>query len=347
MQACADYGINFINMAHAVRHSLLEASSFLPNFKAKTQFMHAPLLDGLVTWASSLSEYMDAAEIQSLFAGLQPLPMVDIGYMDIPNVPSIRINNHHSMQLIVSHLVKKHHFRSIAFIGTRYSKPHTKRLEYFKTELAKMKIPVLSEMIFLADSLEVTSIAAETDRLLAYHRLHPIEAIVTSSDIIAAAVIERLEKQGVAVPDDLAVTGFNNQLVGITSSTPITTIDLAYFNRGYRAVEYLIDRIMSPEIPVEHELVTTNLIVRQSCGCFEHAIVDAMQSGSETHSTAMQESMAEIHTYLEESFAALLPQEKSEARDALLDAVLDDLAHANEKNNTPPLKKSYAVSVRC
>ena len=70
MQAAADYGINLITMAEAVHHSLMSESNMLPQFLTKMQFMRAPLLDGLVTWASSLCEYMKAEKVQELFPWL-------------------------------------------------------------------------------------------------------------------------------------------------------------------------------------------------------------------------------------------------------------------------------------
>lgn len=346
MQATADYGIHCITMADAVRHAFLAEPSFLPQFKEKTQFMRAPLLDGLITWASSLSEYMDEKAITSLFSSLSPLPMVDIGYLDIPHVPSIRIDNRQSMHLILSHLVNVHGFSCIAFIGTKYSLPHAQRLAYFKEELAECGLPCDEDLIFLADSLEATDVAAQVERLLQKGIAH-VQAIVTSSDIIAAHILETLEKRNISVPDDIAVTGFNNQLVGITAATPITTIDLAYFERGYKAVELLIDQLMHKDNAVQHHLVQTSLVVRQSCGCFEPVIAHSLTSAPSVRSAVPQKdaSRKEKCAYVRRHIARIFPQETEDTHRALTDAIVQ---YIYDTNVPPPFPKTWFVhSGRC
>jgi DNA-binding LacI/PurR family transcriptional regulator len=260
MKACENYGVNFINITSAIRPSLFIDKSFFRQYLAKVQFMHAPLLDGLITWASSLSGYMNNVEIKNLFTSLSPLPMVDIGYLDIPKVPSIRIDNDYSIHLLVEHLAKTHGFKKIAFFGSKFSLPHLLRLESYKKAMSDFGLCVSDDMIFLADSLDEQDIAQQVKTFLTSFGITNSAlgtsgdlAILTSSDIIAHTVIEELEKKGIRVPEDVAVTGFNNQFAGLTSSSPITTIDLAYFKRGYEAVELLIDRILSSEIPSQKQ----------------------------------------------------------------------------------------------
>ncbi|MBQ6780106.1 MAG: substrate-binding domain-containing protein [Treponema sp.] len=347
MQATQDYGIHFINMADAVRHDLLSDVHFLPQFKEKTKFMRAPLLDGLITWASSLSEYMNAEEIQSLFASLAPLPMVDIGYIDIQGVPNIRIDNNQSMELIVRHLVYEHGFSNIAFIGTRFSQPHAKRLEFFKKQMTRLELPC--DAIYLADSLETNDISAQVEKMLSQNE--KIQAVVTSSDIIAGHVIEALEKNGISVPNDVAVTGFNNQLVGITASVPITTIDLAYFDRGYEAVELLIDRITQIAETQENRLVKTSLIIRQSCGCFEDAVINAMQDEiplpvAEKQTPAEDADESAIRRYVQDVAEHIFPDEPKEFHRTLGDAVLHDLWQTNDSAKAKEILALFRTLVR-
>ena len=164
MNACENYGLNFINMASAIRPTLFIDQSFFRQYLSKIQFMRKPLIDGLVSWASSLSNYMKSEEIQKLFASLSPLPTVDIGYIDIPGVPSIRIDNDYSIHLLVEHLVKAHGFSRIAFFGSRFSHPHLLRLYSFKKEMEAFGLRVQDDWIFLADSLDGQDVAKQVER---------------------------------------------------------------------------------------------------------------------------------------------------------------------------------------
>ena len=351
-QAAQDYGVNFINMADAVRHSVLDDAHFLPQFITKTQFMRPPLLDGMVTWASSLSEYLDAPKIQALFSALNPLPMVDIGYLDIPQVPSIRIDNSKSMHLIIDHLVHVHGFSRIAFIGTRYSRPHAQRLDFFKQEMDNFSLAWDEHSIFLAESLDATDIAAQVERITT---LSALDAIVTSSDIIAAHVIEELEKRHIFVPDDITVIGFNNQLIGITAPVPVTTIDLAYFKRGYKAVEMLLDRIMHPQAQMDDLRVGTTLVIRQSCGCFEHAVLTALQPPEPPAQSVPSPSASEyeIRAFLDGVAETVFPQEEKDIRQLLANAIFADLYQTDApapsqllKGFRSMLKKRHASAFR-
>ena len=361
MKASSDYGINFINMASAIRHSIFSDTEFIAQYFSKLNFMRPPLLDGLITWASSLCEFLPSQKILDTFSSLSPLPMVDIGYLDIPGVPSIRIDNEYSINLLVEHLVKTHGFSRIAFIGSNYSHPHLERLEKFKKAMQGFGLSVEENSIFMSPSLASRDIEEQAERFLAIHqesilRQSPaaIQAIVTSSDIIACAVVETLEKHSVSVPDMVSVTGFNNQLAGITSPSPITTIDLAYFKRGYEAVELLLDRIMDKEVPryarndriarndglarhtqntrndwqAEIRTVKTSLIVRQSCGCFEKSIIDAEYCTAfpeDFYTDDSEPSHEKIHLYLTANISHLFIHEAEKEQEELVESILSDI----------------------
>lgn len=344
MKACENYGISFINMASSFRPSLFVNTGFLNQYLSKIQFMHAPLLDGLITWASSLTGYMKNEEIQNLFSSLSPLPMVDIGYLDIPGIPSIRIDNNYSIHLIVSHLVKDHGFKKIAFIGSKSSIPHQNRLSKFKKEMSDFGLSVSDDMIFLADSLDEQDITLKINELVTNHLKNgslTIDAIVTASDIIAHQTIEELKNHSIFVPDDVAVTGFNNQFSSLTSSTPVTTIDLAYFQRGYEAVELLIDRIMLPKEQAASRTVKSSLIIRQSCGCFEESIIDS-QNGEQIPCPALTLYSAnelEIRGYLSSSLAKIFKITPEKRISELISAIISDLYDTN----VPPPTNLQAI----
>lgn len=281
MKAASDYDINFINMGGAVKYSLFDDINFISHYTKKFKFMREPFVDGLVTWASSLWEFMDEKSMIKLFSDLQPLPMVDIGHVDIPGVAMLKIDSPAAIRQIMAHLINVHNYKKFAFIGADVSAPHQRRLLVYQHELKKYGISEIPNSVYMAKSLSPNHIAEVIDSLCKNHTLDhkkEIEAIVTTTDIIAAEVIEQLSRRGISVPRDVAVTGFNNWYEGITARSPLTTIDLAYFKRGYAAVEMLIDRIIQPNEKVKTTYFPPTLIVRQSCDCFEQSVVNSFAS---------------------------------------------------------------------
>jgi LacI family transcriptional regulator len=71
-----------------------------------------------------------------------------------------------------------------------------------------------------------------------------LDAIMCGSDQIARGVTDRLRELGIAVPDRVAVTGFDNwEVMALASRPPLTTIDLRLEDLGRRAAEQLLDAI--------------------------------------------------------------------------------------------------------
>ena len=268
--------------------------------------------------------------------------MVDIGYLDIPGVPSIRIDNQQSVALLVEHLVSVHGFKKIAFLGSSSAIPHRTRLEMFRKAMALHNLPVNDNMVFMTDSLGEQDVDSKISELMSIYGIGnhlSIDAIITASDIIAKEAISSLKKRGLCVPDDVAVTGFNNQLSSLTAPSPVTTIDLAYFNRGYKAVEILIDRIMAPQNALLSYRVPTSLVIRQSCGCFEESVFLASGCGSALEQHSLQSEL-EVRTYLRSSFEKTFSKIGTERIKSLITASLSDIYGTNVP---PPFKYPQMV----
>lgn len=113
-------------------------------------------------------------------------------------------------------------------------------------------------------------------------------AIVTYNDLIAAGIVLRLGTDGVKVPDDVSVIGFDNTLIAPVVTPPITTIRIPRAQLGQVAVRRLLgrdpgsyrnpadaqvmERLAEYGIRCEDEespditLVDTSIIVRRSVG---------------------------------------------------------------------------------
>ncbi|MFC7623369.1 LacI family DNA-binding transcriptional regulator [Microlunatus sp. GCM10028923] len=72
----------------------------------------------------------------------------------------------------------------------------------------------------------------------------PVDAISCGSDQIARGVCDRLRELELRVPDEIAVTGFDDwDVMALASRPPLTTIDLRLEYLGQRAAELLLDAI--------------------------------------------------------------------------------------------------------
>ncbi|MFZ7088048.1 LacI family DNA-binding transcriptional regulator [Curtobacterium sp. RRHDQ10] len=90
-----------------------------------------------------------------------------------------------------------------------------------------------------------------------------LDAIMCGSDQIARGVCDRLREIGRLVPEDIAVTGFDDwDVMALTTRPPLTTVDLRLEELGRVAGRALLDLVEG--VPAVSASVTPALVVRES-----------------------------------------------------------------------------------
>lgn len=276
-KAASDYGVNLINFAGAIKYSLSDDIDFFPHYVKKYRYMRPNVIDGLVTWASSLGVFIGTEAIQALHEKLKPLPMVDLGVPLLAEVPGVTVDPGEGIRLLMDHL-GDHGYSRIGFVGCSAGSQYRDRLEAWRGELVRHGWWEDPDKVGILESLEAKAIHRWVDALCRRFDLferRQIDALVTVSDVSASILVDEFHQRGIRVPYDVAVTGFNNQIQSTSSVCPLTTVDLGYFKRGYAAVELLLDRIEHPGRTFETVIMASTLVVRQSCGCFEAEVTAA------------------------------------------------------------------------
>lgn len=99
----------------------------------------------------------------------------------------------------------------------------------------------------------------QTQILLAEPK-HP-KAIFCASDLMALGVYQAINDKGLKIPDDIAVVGYDNQLLANEITPGLTSVDLPYDEMGRIAVETLL----SPTPPdIKLMKIEGDLVVRES-----------------------------------------------------------------------------------
>jgi len=93
------------------------------------------------------------------------------------------------------------------------------------------------------------------------------DAVVCANDQMAMGVLQALAKAGLRVPEDMAVTGFDDIYPNSMSESPLSTVHQPMRLLGERACDRLLDRIDRPGLRRRTELLPTELVIRSSCGC--------------------------------------------------------------------------------
>lgn len=92
------------------------------------------------------------------------------------------------------------------------------------------------------------------------------EAFVCVNDSTAGDLINFFLRNGIRVPEDVRVTGFDDLPTNQYLPVPLTTIRQPVKDMALESVRTMLDRIEHPEMSARDILLKTELIVRESCG---------------------------------------------------------------------------------
>lgn len=166
------------------------------------------------------------------------------------------------MRLLVEHLAGLGR-RRIAYVGGRAEQAASlMRHDALVAELTARGLEMVGPPLY-GDWSEQWGRRA-VDLILDAGADHRVDAIVFASDQLARGGCDRLRERGLRVPDDVAVTGYDDwDVMSLASRPPLTTVDMRLERLGQRAAELLIAAIEGePARGVER--LTPRLVVRAS-----------------------------------------------------------------------------------
>lgn len=160
----------------------------------------------------------------------------------------------------IKYIVSLNH-RKIAYItGPLNRICNWQRLEVFKKALTDLNIPLIEEFII------ESNFEYEGGYNLAWQLLkhpNPPTVIFTGNDLMAFGVINCIVEQGLKVPDDISVIGFDDIPQASYFIPSLTTIRQPATEIGKIAAKYILDHLAEREFQ-ENLVVPTSLVIRRS-----------------------------------------------------------------------------------
>jgi DNA-binding LacI/PurR family transcriptional regulator len=101
----------------------------------------------------------------------------------------------------------------------------------------------------------------------------PPTAILAMSDILAIGALEAAAEEGVAVPEELSVVGFDDSPVALHATPPLTTVAQPHEEKGRLAAQWLMEEVergQRPEDGRRRAILPTELVVRESTAPAPH-----------------------------------------------------------------------------
>jgi DNA-binding LacI/PurR family transcriptional regulator len=171
------------------------------------------------------------------------------------------LNNKSAVAKLMAHLITRGH-SDFAFVGGFPENLNIKnRLAAFKQSLADAKLGLHPEWISLGDPV-LGNVTQRVHRLLREPR-RPT-AVVCTSDMIAMVVIKAALEVGLRVPQNLAVTGFDDIDQASLINPSLTTLRQPLHAMSEDIVELLLHRLEKTRMRTREKRYEAELVIRES-----------------------------------------------------------------------------------
>lgn len=191
------------------------------------------------------------------------IPCVNACGCEYTTGPAIRIDNRAAAKTMVNYLISLGH-RRIGVISGLKDNPHAiDRLEGYKEALTEAGIPFEKDLVAEGDFTMWSGLNAAFQ--FCNMKVRPT-AIFSMNDEMAIGAMQTLKNQGIRIPEDMSVTGFDDIAYAKYSDPSLTTISQPAEEMGKMAMDMLL-RIIEGETLSQRECVLpTEFIIRKSTG---------------------------------------------------------------------------------
>lgn len=223
--------------------------------KTLDRILGTGLVDGLVVTA----DYADDVYAPELIESTMPFVQIGRPESDI-SINFVDVENKSGGYLATRHLIQQG-YRKIGIIASNINGAGIDRLSGYQRALAEQNIPFDEALVQYGDYGRKSGYDA-MQALLALE----LDAVFACSDSMALGAIQVIKEAGLTIPDDIAVVGFDNLVVGQDLDPPLTTIHQPIKRVGAQAIELLIAILDGEKEEPQQVILPVELIVRGSCG---------------------------------------------------------------------------------
>lgn len=274
--------------------------------------------DGFLAWIVEAEQRVD-----EFFAKFTDSKLISIS-RQIGAHPIVAEENLSVMKALTQHLVQVHGLRRIGFIRGPQHHPYAE-------VRARACLEAQTELGLELDPRRVTPPGAWDWQtgvdgiryLLDEQKLvigQDIDAVMCASDRIAMGVFDELKRRNIRVPDDLAVTGFNNLLEAQSHTPSLTTVAVHFQRKSCQAVRMLAANLRGEYFSDAPDYLDPVVTIGESCGCHNQRLNDICLSageggGKKTFSDAeLDYFSAELNLHFRSLRASLSVQDRPSAR---------------------------------
>lgn len=223
-----------------------------------TELLKNWAVDGIIILGLSQDESLKLLSSSDI-----PVVFID-SYINNDSVMNVGLQDELGGFLATSHLIEKGH-KDIGFVTYEFKEYSVidERLKGYEKALEEHAIP-FDEKNVLKIALPIVLSKEVQKKLLDISQR--VTALFFTADLLAVEAMNFLQEQGIKVPAELSIIGFDDLYISSLVTPKLTTINQDIFKKGVLAAELLISNIKNEPIE-EHKLsLPVVLVERQSVG---------------------------------------------------------------------------------
>ena len=219
--------------------------------------------DGVLFVEHSFSAHKHIARsIEGLLKEKCGIPIVSIGNSDVSE-DCFALDSMSDFETITDHLIVVHGCTRIYCLGGNREN-NNRRVDGFEKSILKHGLNPEECVAFYGGYW--TDCAEKLAKDIACGNVEMPEAVVCITDIVALALIKALFNQGIRVPEDIRVCGYNAHPSAFNNLISITTFPVNTKGCGAEAMNRLHELICGEKVPLR-QIPSYSIITGKSCGC--------------------------------------------------------------------------------
>jgi LacI family transcriptional regulator, galactose operon repressor len=246
----------------AVQHHFEIMLTSTENDPAQMEIAVRRMIERRVEGVAIMTFGMEEVLLEDLKLRKVPLVFVDVGPAR-PRVSNIRIDYVHGIRQAVQHLAALRHNR-IAFIsGPLHLKSAAARKQAFLGSMAEIGLDVDKALLVEGTHTIEGGIAAFAKLLAGPNRP---TAVLCSNDMTAMGVMRKAYEEGIRIPTDLSVIGFDDIRLAQFVLPALTTVQMSQAELARLAFNALLEELQRavPSPTGTEYVLQTHLVLRES-----------------------------------------------------------------------------------
>jgi LacI family transcriptional regulator len=207
----------------------------------------------------------DSDTLRSLLERGLPVVFVDRTPSALQHRCSVGVDDIEGGDLAVSHLIDNGH-RAVAFVGGPIAIPQvTDRLAGSRQAVETAGLDKDALTVFETAALDVAEGRRAGARILGQPRRRRPTAVFCANDLLALGVLQEMTLQGISVPDEVAIVGYDDIEFASAAAIPLTSVRQPRHQLGKAAAELLVEEaLLGPAHEHRQVQYMPELIVRAS-----------------------------------------------------------------------------------